>query len=186
MVCDKDSFQSNLLIELMLTSVHRLTYQSLGVIYGDIGTSPLYVYSSTFSSEPSQADILGAVSLVIWALTIMVTIKYVFIVLRADDEGEGGTFALYSLLSRYVCSSILCKSAMTDTKQAKLVRYDPRHSDLVRMQRFDTDDLQKPNLMTRSIMERSTAIKWILKVVGAFGVALILAGMFHTSERMLL
>lgn len=45
------------------------------------------------------------------------------------------------------------------------------------MERYNTDDLQKPNLMTRSIMERSTAIKWILKVVGAFGVALILAGM---------
>ncbi|KAJ6037007.1 hypothetical protein N7540_001286 [Penicillium herquei] len=79
-----------------------LAYQSLGVIYGDIGTSPLYVFSSTFTSEPSYDDVLGAVSLVIWALTIMVTIKYVFIVLLADDEGEGGTFALYSLLSRYV------------------------------------------------------------------------------------
>ncbi|KAJ5713239.1 uncharacterized protein N7483_010420 [Penicillium malachiteum] len=66
-----------------------LAYQSLGVIYGDIGTSPLYVFSSTFTSEPSYDDVLGAVSLVIWALTIMVTIKYVFIVLLADDEGEG-------------------------------------------------------------------------------------------------
>lgn len=72
------------------------------MIYGDIGTSPLYVYSSTFTSEPSKEDILGAVSLVIWALTIMVTLKYVCIVLSADDEGEGGTFAVYSLLSRYV------------------------------------------------------------------------------------
>jgi KUP system potassium uptake protein len=45
---------------------------------------------------------LGALSLIIWALTLIVTIKYVCIVLFADDEGEGGTFALYSLLSRYV------------------------------------------------------------------------------------
>lgn len=81
---------------------YRLSYQSLGVIYGDIGTSPLYVFSSTFSTEPSRDDILGAVSLVVWALTIMVSIKYVCIVLNADDEGEGGTFAVYSLLSRYV------------------------------------------------------------------------------------
>ena len=80
----------------------RLAYQSIGVIYGDIGTSPLYVYSSTFSSEPSRQDLLGAVSLIIWTLTLIVTIKYVLIVLRADDEGEGGTFAVYSLLSRYV------------------------------------------------------------------------------------
>lgn len=51
------------------------------------------------------------------------------------------------------------------------------------MQRYNTDDLQKPNLMTRSIMERSTFIKWTLKVVGAFGVALILAGIFtHNLE----
>ncbi|KAJ5653948.1 hypothetical protein N7490_000951 [Penicillium lividum] len=147
-----------------------LTYQSLGVIYGDIGTSPLYVFSSTFTSEPSHDDVLGAVSLVIWALTIMVTFKYVFIVLRADDEGQGGTFALYSLLSRY----------------AKLVQYDPRHSELVRMERFNTNDLQKPNLMTRSIMERSTVIKWLLKVVGAFGVALILADGVLTPAQSIL
>ena len=73
------------------------------MIYGDIGTSPLYVYSSTFSSQPSYDDLLGALSLVIWSLTLIVTVKYVFIILRADDEGEGGTFAIYSLLSRYVC-----------------------------------------------------------------------------------
>lgn len=80
----------------------RLAYQSIGIIYGDIGTSPLYVYSSTFSSPPSYDDLLGALSLIVWTLTLMVSIKYVLIVLRADDEGEGGTFAIYSLLSRYV------------------------------------------------------------------------------------
>ncbi|KAL8899905.1 MAG: hypothetical protein Q9192_001347 [Flavoplaca navasiana] len=79
-----------------------LAYQSIGVIYGDIGTSPLYVYSSTFTSEPSYDDLLGALSLIIWTVTLMVSIKYVLIVLHADDEGEGGTFAIYSLLSRYV------------------------------------------------------------------------------------
>lgn len=78
-----------------------LAYQATGVIYGDIGTSPLYVYSSTFSSDPTRPDLLGALSLIIWTLTIIVTIKYVCIVLRADDEGEGGTFAMYQLLSRY-------------------------------------------------------------------------------------
>jgi len=85
-----------------LTGVHRLAYQSIGVIYGDIGTSPLYVYSATFSSEPSHDDLLGALSLIIWTLTLIVSVKYILIVLLADDEGEGGTFAVYSLLSRYV------------------------------------------------------------------------------------
>lgn len=82
-----------------------LAYQSVGVIYGDIGTSPLYVYSSTFTSNPSYDDLLGALSLIIWTLTLMVSVKYILIVLRADDEGEGGTFAVYSLLSRYVRSA---------------------------------------------------------------------------------
>lgn len=80
----------------------RLAYQSTGVIYGDIGTSPLYVYSSTFSDNPSHVDLLGALSIIIWSLTLIVSIKYVCIVLSANDEGEGGTFAMYSLLSRYV------------------------------------------------------------------------------------
>jgi len=88
-----------------ILTMSRLAYQSTGVIYGDIGTSPLYVYSSTFSSDPSYEDLLGALSLIIWSITLIVTIKYTFIVLCADDEGEGGTFAMYNLLSRYVCSS---------------------------------------------------------------------------------
>jgi KUP system potassium uptake protein len=83
---------------------HRLAYQATGVIYGDIGTSPLYVYSSTFTANPSYDDLLGVLSLIIWTLTLMVSVKYIIIVLRADDEGEGGTFALFTLLSRYVSS----------------------------------------------------------------------------------
>lgn len=67
------------------------------MIYGDIGTSPLYVYSSTFTVEPSRDDLLGALSLIIWSLTLIVTFKYVLIVLAADDEGEGGTFAICKL-----------------------------------------------------------------------------------------
>ena len=85
----------------------RLAYQSTGVIYGDIGTSPLYVYSSTFSSEPSYDDLLGVLSIIIWTLTLIVSVKYVTIVLYADDDGQGGTFALYSLLTRYVSRSRL-------------------------------------------------------------------------------
>jgi KUP system potassium uptake protein len=79
-----------------------LAYQSMGVIYGDIGTSPLYVFSSTFSANPSYIDLLGALSLVLWALIMMVTLKYVIVILRADNNGEGGTFSTYSLLSRFV------------------------------------------------------------------------------------
>jgi KUP system potassium uptake protein len=144
----------------------------------------LYVYSSTFSSEPSYEDILGAVSFVIWALTIMVTIKYVCIVLYADDEGEGGTFALYSLLSRYVSATLqqprlIIPLTCSNHAQARLVRHDPRHTNLLKMQRHNTDDLKKPNLMTRNFMERSAFVKWTLKILGAFGVSLLLAGKHH-------
>lgn len=81
-----------------------LSYQSIGVIYGDIGTSPLYVYSSTFTQPPVYHDLIGVLSIIIWSLTMMVTVKYVLIILHADNNGEGGTFSTYSLLSRYVLS----------------------------------------------------------------------------------
>lgn len=84
------------------TTLLWLAYQSIGAIYGDIGTSPLYVFSSTFTSNPSHESLLQVLSLVLWSLTIMVTFKYVLIVLRADNEGEGGTFSCYSLLTRFV------------------------------------------------------------------------------------
>ncbi|CAL8467497.1 g7035 [Coccomyxa elongata] len=78
-----------------------LAFQALGVVYGDIGTSPLYVISSTFTDGvPSEDDIVGVISLIIWSLTSLLVIKYACIVLRADDNGQGGTFALYSLLKR--------------------------------------------------------------------------------------
>ncbi|KAL6613867.1 hypothetical protein ACP70R_036137 [Stipagrostis hirtigluma subsp. patula] len=79
-----------------------LAYQSLGIVYGDLGTSPLYVYSSLVLPDAGEADFLGVLSLILWTLTLMSLVKYVLIVLRADDHGEGGTFALYSLLRQHV------------------------------------------------------------------------------------
>lgn len=68
----------------------QLAFQSIGVVYGDIGTSPLYVYSSTFSEGIKHSDdILGVLSLIFYTLTLIPLIKYVFIVLRATDNGEG-------------------------------------------------------------------------------------------------
>ncbi|KAL5214038.1 hypothetical protein ABZP36_003190 [Zizania latifolia] len=80
----------------------HLAFQSVGIIYGDIGTSPLYVYSSTFPNGiKDRDDLLGVLSLIIYTLIIIPMLKYVFIVLYANDNGDGGTFALYSLISRY-------------------------------------------------------------------------------------
>ena len=74
---------------------------ALGIIFGDIGTSPLYVFNSIIKGrEISEALILGALSLIIWTITMQTTVKYVIMVLRADNKGEGGIFALYALVRR--------------------------------------------------------------------------------------
>ncbi len=74
---------------------------ALGIIYGDIGTSPLYVFNAIISDRVvSEGLIIGALSCIIWTLTLQTTIKYVILILRADNRGEGGTFALYALVRR--------------------------------------------------------------------------------------
>ncbi|HXL28379.1 MAG TPA: KUP/HAK/KT family potassium transporter [Bradyrhizobium sp.] len=80
-----------------------LALTALGVVFGDIGTSPLYAFQVALTgvghSPPTQADVLGIVSLILWALTVMVSLKYVVFVLRADNDGEGGILALLSLVA---------------------------------------------------------------------------------------
>ncbi|TIX46345.1 MAG: potassium transporter Kup [Mesorhizobium sp.] len=81
-------------------STKVLMLGALGVVYGDIGTSPIYAFREALhaSSGPvARNDVLGVLSLIVWALTIIVTIKYVAFVLRADNKGEGGTLSLMSL-----------------------------------------------------------------------------------------
>ena len=74
---------------------------ALGIIYGDIGTSPLYVFNAIISDRTISDDlILGTLSCIIWTLTLQTTLKYVILVLQADNRGEGGTFALYALVRR--------------------------------------------------------------------------------------
>ena len=75
---------------------------ALGVVYGDIGTSPLYALRECLShgrfEVGNELTVLGPVSLMIWSLTIIVTVKYLLFLSKADNQGEGGIFALYSLL----------------------------------------------------------------------------------------
>lgn len=74
---------------------------ALGIIYGDIGTSPLYVFNSIILDKVISEDlVIGALSCIIWTLTMQTTVKYVMLVLQADNKGEGGTFALYALVRR--------------------------------------------------------------------------------------
>ncbi len=75
---------------------------TLGIIFGDIGTSPLYVFKAIVGeSTITEELILGALSCIIWTLTLQTTLKYILIVLRADNRGEGGVFSLYTLVRRY-------------------------------------------------------------------------------------
>ncbi|PON50503.1 Potassium transporter [Trema orientale] len=106
-----------------------LAYQSFGVVYGDLSTSPLYVYSSTFSGKLekhhlSQDAIFGAFSLIFWTLTLIPLLKYVFVLLSADDNGEGGTFALYSLLCRHAKFSLLPNQQAAD-EELSAYKYGP-------------------------------------------------------------
>src|ERR1700742_3192072 len=76
---------------------------TLGIIFGDIGTSPLYTFQ-TLLQEGGTADVefvFGAISCVFWTLTLQTTFKYIFITLQADNRGEGGIFSLYALVRRY-------------------------------------------------------------------------------------
>ncbi|KAL2866055.1 potassium transporter-domain-containing protein [Aspergillus lucknowensis] len=136
-----------------------LTYQSIGVIYGDIGTSPLYVYSSTFSAPPSREDLIGVLSIIIWSLFMMVSVKYVLIILHADNNGEGGTFSTYTLLSRYM----------------NITNRDPREASLVEIKRHPTVDLERASKYARNSLETSSFAKRLLQVMGVLAVTMVIA-----------
>ena len=93
-----------------------LSFGALGIVYGDIGTSPLYSVNEMFFGhyrpELSHTNILSLISLVIWSLIIVVAFKYVFWVLKADNEGEGGVFALFALLRQHKNKIVLSVSAL--------------------------------------------------------------------------
>src|ERR1019366_3833143 len=83
-------------------SLVALAFGALGVVFGDIGTSPLYTLQVGIAPEPGRqpeaADVLGVCSLIVWALTMVVTVKYLAFVMRADNRGEGGILALLALV----------------------------------------------------------------------------------------
>ncbi|RZC47166.1 hypothetical protein C5167_040126 [Papaver somniferum] len=104
--------------------VFRLAFQSLGVVYGDLGTSPLYVFYNTFPDGIKESeDVIGALSLIIYSLTLIPLIKYVFVVLRANDNGQGGTFALYSLLCRHAKVNTIPNQHRTDEQLTTYSRH---------------------------------------------------------------
>ncbi|KAK9757001.1 hypothetical protein RND81_01G134100 [Saponaria officinalis] len=148
--------------EMNWTIVLSLAFQSLGVIYGDIGTSPLYVYASTFPKGiKDKKDILGVLSLIYYTITLLPLIKYVFIVLRANDNGKGGTFALYSLLCRNAKVGLLPSTQVED-------------------QQVSNYQLQLPSnhlglsLKLKTFLENSIVSKYVLLIVTMLSTSLVI------------
>ena len=85
-------------------SLVLLAFGAIGIIYGDIGASPLYAFQAAFSDvfglSTNREEVLGLLSLFIWTLVLVVTVKYILVIMRADNEGEGGTLALGVLALR--------------------------------------------------------------------------------------
>ncbi|KAK2992675.1 hypothetical protein RJ640_014925 [Escallonia rubra] len=139
-----------------------LAFQSIGVIYGDIGTSPLYVYSSTFTDGIHNIDdILGVLSLIIYTLILVPMLKYVFIVLRANDNGDGGTFALYSLICRYAKVSLIPNQQPED-REISNYRLDTPSSQLRRAQKI------------KEKLENSVTARIVLFLVTILGTSMVI------------
>src|SRR5690349_17949089 len=84
--------------------LYKLAIGAIGIVFGDIGTSPIYAFRETFAGhhtlEPDRLHIYGVLSLIFWSMMIIVSLKYVSIIMRADNKGEGGSLALLALINR--------------------------------------------------------------------------------------
>ncbi|CAK8561657.1 unnamed protein product [Lathyrus sativus] len=149
--------------DLSLWPTIALAFQTLGVVYGDMGTSPLYVFADVFSKVPinSDDDILGALSLVMYTITLIPLAKYVFIVLKANDNGEGGTFALYSLICRYADVNLLPNRQQADELISSFKLKLP------------TPELKRA-LKIKETLERTSILKNVLLVLVLIGTSMII------------
>ncbi|XP_009792580.1 putative potassium transporter 12 [Nicotiana tabacum] len=146
-----------------LLSTLALAFQTLGVVYGDLGTSPLYVFSDVFSKVPitSEVDVLGALSIVLYTIALLPLMKYVFIVLKANDNGEGGTFALYSLICRYANVNLLPNRQPADERISSFKLKLP------------TPELERA-LNIKEILERKSSLKTLLLLLVLMGTSMII------------
>ncbi|KAK1376542.1 Potassium transporter [Heracleum sosnowskyi] len=148
-------------------TVLTLAYQSLGIVYGDLSTSPLYVFNSTFAEDINHSEtneeIYGVLSFVFWTLTLVPLVKYVFIVLRADDNGEGGTFALYSLLCRHARVSSLPNNQLADEE---LSSYKTEIS--------NSPDPDKFVSRVKSTLEKHRVLQRILLILALIGACMVI------------
>ncbi|KAJ8571139.1 hypothetical protein K7X08_038111 [Anisodus acutangulus] len=141
-----------------------LAFQTLGVVFGDVGTSPLYTFSVMFSKAPvnGNEDVLGALSLVLYTLILIPLVKYVLIVLWADDDGEGGTFALYSLLCRHAKVNLLPNQLPSDARISGFRLKVP------------SPELER-SLKLKERLEASLTLKKLLLMLVLAGTAMVIA-----------
>ncbi|ONK69454.1 uncharacterized protein A4U43_C05F23050 [Asparagus officinalis] len=140
-----------------------MAFQTLGVVYGDMGTSPLYVFSDVFSKVhiKSDIDVLGALSLIIYTIALIPFAKYVFIVLKANDNGEGGTFALYSLICRYA-------------KVSRLPNQQRADEDISSFRlKLPTPELERA-LRIKESLEKRSSVKTLLLLLVLMGTSMII------------
>ncbi|EFJ18940.1 hypothetical protein SELMODRAFT_233460 [Selaginella moellendorffii] len=153
-------------VKVMTTALLlRLAFQSIGVVYGDLGTSPLYVFSSTFPNgiDPQhvEANVLGVLSLIIYTLTLSPLLKYVLVVLQASDNNEGGTFAVYTLLCRSINVGVFGRKAHPDDRALSGYDVVPRITG-----RFREG--------IRNFMEGRKAVHMILLLVTLLGTCMVI------------
>ncbi|KAK4721236.1 hypothetical protein R3W88_011469 [Solanum pinnatisectum] len=160
-------FYQNRLKKESWRTVLTLAYQSLGVVYGDLSTSPLYVYTSTFADDikhsETNEEVYGVLSFIFWTLTLIPLLKYVFIVLKADDNGEGGTFALYSLLCRHAKVNSLPNSQLADEE---LSTYKKNDINIPAQTSFGAK--------IKSILERHRVLQRLLLVLSLGGASMVI------------
>lgn len=149
--------------DFSIWSTLALAFQTLGVVYGDMGTSPLYVFTDVFSRVDisSDVDVLGALSLVMYTIAIIPLAKYVFVVLKANDNGEGGTFALYSLICRYAKVNMLPNHQPAD-----------EHISSFRL-KLPTPELKRA-LNIKETLEKRSALKTLLLLFVLMGTSMII------------
>ncbi|KAH9623211.1 hypothetical protein KSS87_002423 [Heliosperma pusillum] len=141
-----------------------LVLQTLGVVFGDVGTSQLYTFSVMFNKAPikGKEDVLGALSLVLYTLILIPLIKYVLIVLLANDDGEGGTFALYSLICRHAKVSLIPNQLPSDARISSFRLKVP------------SPELER-SLKLKERLETSGGLKKILLMLVLAGTAMVIA-----------
>ncbi|KAM3356123.1 potassium transporter 5-like isoform X1 [Capsicum galapagoense] len=132
------------------------------VVYGDIGTSPLYVFSSIFPNGVTyEEDILGELSLILYTITLIPVIKYVFIVLQANDNGDGGTFALYSLICRY-------------SKVGLIPSQQPEDKDVSTFKLDSPDRRTRRASKLKSMLENSNFAKFFMLIATMLGTSMVI------------